>query len=415
MKRAIQNKNNYRITALLLCTALLLFVGACSSEQDVSVPVVATPPVLSAPELITRPATPSPASTPIPSPSATPMVDPIMDIVQGLSDRELIGQMVMCGFSGNQEPSKEFVQLMETYKLGSIILFSSNVHSDRQTTALTSSLNRHNPLPSIPLMIAVDVEGGTVRRFSSWRPNIKSAYSLGQIGDVQFTYNQFVRIATRLKDVGINMDLAPVMDIAPKISGTFLETRMFGTTPEAAAVQIEAAISGLHDGGVSSVGKHFPGHGNTKTDSHSSTPVMQTTKAMLDEYELVPFVKGMDAGVDGIMMGHLLYEKIDPDYPASISSIFITDILREELGFQGVVLSDDMVMRGITSRLDIGDAAVRFIEAGGDIVLIGRQIDQQRNALEKIYNACQDGQISRERLEQSVYRILTLKAKRMGL
>ena len=415
MKRAIQNKNKGWIALLLLFAMLLSFTSACSSQQDAIAPLVTVTPDLPSTDVSTHTERPELTFAPTPSPTASPLVDPIMDIIQGLSDRELIGQMVMCGFTGSREPSKEFVELMETYKLGNVILFSANIHSDKQTEALTASLKLHNPMPGIPLIIATDVEGGTVRRFSSWQPNIKSAYSLGQKGDAQFTYDQFARIAGRLIATGINMDLAPVMDIAPKISGTALDTRMFGTVPEEAAIQIEAAISGLHDGGVASVGKHFPGHGNTTTDSHSSLPVMQATKEMWDEYERIPFLRGMEAGVDGIMMGHLLYKNIDPDYPASISKIFITDILREELGFQGVVFSDDMVMGGITSRLEIKEAAVKFIEAGGDIVLIGRKTDQQRAALEGIYDAFISGQISRERLEQSVYRILTLKEKRIGL
>ena len=415
MKKTMQNKSKCRVRALLICAAMLLLAGACAPGQEAAAPGEVAPTASPAPAPSAAIEPPKPTLVPTPSPSMIPVADPIADIVQSLTDRELIGQMVMCGFSGSKEPAKEFVELMKTYRLGSVILFSGNVHADKQTATLTAALNRYNPMPDIPLMIATDVEGGTVRRFSSWSPDIRSAHALGKKGDTQFTYDQFVRIANRLKEAGINMNLAPAMDIAPTMSGTFLQTRMFGGEPEEASVQIAAAIAGLHDGGVASVGKHFPGHGNTRTDSHSSTPVLQTTKEQLTGYELIPFIRGMEAGVDGIMIGHLLYEQIDPENPATVSPTIITGILREELGFQGVVISDDMVMRGLTARLAIEEAAVQFIEAGGDIALIGRGIDRQRDVLEALYAARESGRISRERLEQSVYRILTLKAKRMGL
>ena len=334
--------------------------------------------------------------------------DPVMEMVSSLSDEELIGQMVMCGFSGVSSPSSDFLAFMEKYKVGNVILFGDNIETDEQTRKLTSVLNEHNPVKDIPLFISTDLEGGSVRRFNSWKPNILSAKRLYQKDDPEFTYEQFLRISGRLKECGINMNLAPVLDMSKNQDATFLGTRIFGGDPERVSEQANAAVAGIKDGGVVSIGKHYPGHGGSNEDSHARTPVINSTLEEMNGYELIPFRSAVENGIDGILVGHLLYPEVDGEI-ASVSHRFITEILREDMGFDGLVMSDDMRMGGITGKYSAGEAAVRFIEAGGDMVLIGKRAGLQEQVFESIYEALDSGRITRERLEESALRILRLK------
>lgn len=360
---------------------------------------------------------PSPSSIPLPTPLPTPVPtptpttpDPICQIIDGLTDEELVGQMVMCGFSGLYKPPQEFIEFVSEYKLGNIILFSWNIETDEQTSQLTAALNEINPVPQLPLFVSTDVEGGSVRRYESWRPNISSAKKLYERNNEEYTKEQFRRIADRLVSDGINMDLAPVLDISKNQDSTFLGNRIFGKDPERTSAQAIAAVYGLQEGGAISIGKHYPGHGGTPTDSHASTPIINKSEEEWREYDLIPFRNAFEAGIDGMLVGHLLFPEIDSEV-SSVSYKFITEILREELGFEGMVMSDDMRMGGITKHMSCGEAAVRFIEAGGDMVLIGKYIEKQRDVFESIYAALESGRLSRERLEESVYRIIKLKKK----
>ena len=350
---------------------------------------------------------PTPVPTPEPTPVPTPKPDPIQTVIDGMTDEELIGQMVMCGFSGTDEPSAEFISLMQEYKLGNIILFGQNTENFGQTKALIDLIKEKNP-SDIPLSFSIDVEGGSVRRFS-WKPALFSAKTLGNKNDPALTEEQFLRIGTELMNIGITIDLAPVLDIAHDPSETFLAKRMFGSDPEKTVPQAVAAVKGLNQSGCVSIGKHFPGHGNTATDSHESVPVIKSSYEKWAEYDLTMFRAAVESGIGGMLVGHISSPKIDPDHIASVSKIFITDILRSELGFKGMVLSDDMRMQAIAGTVGIGEGSVQFIEAGGDMVLIGKGIERQKTVFHALRDALSEGRLSRERLEESVYRILVMK------
>ncbi len=353
--------------------------------------------------------TPESMVTMTPIVTSTPAPDPIRYMVKGLSDRELIGQMVMVGFDGAQSPSGDVVRLMVDYKVGSIILFGWNIETFAQTQALVERIVEYNPLPELPMLIATDVEGGLVTRFH-WSPSTKSAYLLGKSGDTDLAYEQFKRIGEGLRGCGITVDLAPVMDIAKTMAGTFLneDRRMFSSDADLTGELVSAAVMGLHDGGVLSFGKHFPGHGNTSVDSHDALPVLYTARDRWEQYERLPFQSAIDVGLDGMLVGHMSYPNFD-DTITSISSVVITDILRDDMGFSGIIMSDDMRMSAISNYVGTGEAAVRFVEAGGDLVLIGRYINKQEAVLDALYEALQNGRITRDRCEQSVYRILLAK------
>ncbi|MBR2223983.1 MAG: glycoside hydrolase family 3 protein, partial [Christensenellaceae bacterium] len=271
-------------------------------------------------------------------------------------------------------------------------------------------LEENNPFPELPLIISTDVEGGSVRRYESWKPNISSAKTLYQRDDLEATFEQYQRIAERLTGDGINMNLAPVLDISKNQDSTFLGKRIFGKDPEKVSEHAVQAILGTQAGGALSVGKHYPGHGGTATDSHASTPVIDKGLSELLSYDLIPFKNAVDAGIDGMLVGHILFPNIDSEV-SSVSYTFITEILREEFGFDGMVMSDDMRMGGITKHMSCGEAAVRFVEAGGNMVLIGKYLEKQTDVFESLYEALESGRLTRERLEESVYRIIRLKQK----
>ena len=412
---------------------LLLLLAGCGARQGADGPIAYIPAGPSAVDLTDAPATAAPLFTPAPtpvptrSPTATPEPTPtptptpvplevkLRQYVAGMTDREKIGQLVMFGFSGTQKVSSEFAGIMADYAVGNVILYGPNIARDDKDggfdrcARLTEDIRAHSAT-EIPLLISIDVEGGTVTRFR-WRTKTLSAQTLGRQNDAEAARLQFQRIATALFDVGINTDLAPVMDVARDPSKTVLGQRIISSDAETAARMGCACIEGLQTGGCLSVVKHFPGHGATSADSHDTTPVVKKSLEELRGYELGPFEQAVAAGVDGIMMAHILYPKIDPDRIASQSEIIMTDLLRGEMGFEGIIMADDFRMNGLRSKASPDQAAVRFILAGGDLILCGAKHDYQRSILKGLTDAVADGTISEERLDESVVRILTAKMK----
>ena len=394
-----------RTSPLALVTAAPLFTPAPSAAP--------TPEPTAAPEPTATPApTPEPTATPV------PLEEQLRAYVAAMSDQEKIGQLVMFGFSGTRTVSSEFTKIMADYAVGNVILYGSNIARDdkdggfERCAGLTADVRAHMAV-DIPPLISIDVEGGSVTRFR-WRTKTLSAQALGKQNDGEAARLQFERIATALLDVGVNTDLAPVLDIARDPAKTFLGSRIISSDERIAAVIGCACVEGLRNGGCLSVAKHFPGHGATAADSHDGTPVVKKGLAALRAYELYPFEQAVEAGVDAVMMAHILYPEIDPAYVASQSEILITDLLRGELGFEGVVMADDFRMKGLRNKTSLEEAGVRFILAGGDLILCGANHSYQRAILKGLTDAVADGTISRERLDESVLRILRAKMKVTG-
>ena len=389
-----------RVTAAPVATAAPLFTAAPT----------ATP----TPEP-TPPPTPTPTPTPTPEPTAVPVEFRLRQYVSTMTDREKIGQLVMFGFTGTKAVSAEFAQIMADYAVGNVILYGNNISRDDRDggfdrcARLTADIRAHSGT-AIPLLISTDVEGGSVTRFR-WRNKLQSADVLGSGNDAEAARLQFERIATALADVGVNTDLAPVLDVAKSPSKTFLGKRIISSHETVAARIGCACIEGLQSGGCLSVVKHFPGHGATAADSHDTTPVVKKTLEELEEYELFPFQQAVAAGVDGVMVAHILYPNIDPDYIATQSEIIMNDLLRRDMGFDGVIMSDDFRMNGLRSKSSLEQAAVRFILAGGDLILCGANHSYQRAILKGLTAAVADGTISEARLNESVIRLLTAKMK----
>lgn len=355
-------------------------------------------------------ATPTLTPEPTPTPQPTPEPDPIETLISQMSDSELIGQMVMMGFSGTKDVDEKSAELIQKYRVGNIILFGWNTRTFDQTTDLIEKINACNT-GRVPLTIAIDLEGGSVRRFRGWKPRLKSALNLGRTKDPQQAYDQYKYIGETLTDMGITLNLAPVLDISKDPESTFIGSRMFGGDPEKVSAMARAAIAGLHDSGITCMGKHFPGHGETTEDSHNTLPVIKTSMEQLESYALVPFMAAIEQGADAMLIGHLSFPKIDDAHISSLSHTLITSVLREQLGFDGVICSDDLRMRALRTQCSVGEGAVRHILAGGDMVMIGKNADLQTEVFEALHGAAADGTLSRERLEQSVRRILKMKFK----
>jgi len=319
---------------------------------------------------------------------------------------QAISQLFIFGFEG-REPSQTFEAFLHECNPGGLILFSRNVGSPREVAALTAALHAAAPTP---LFIAIDQEGGRVARlgppFTQW----PSPSAVGAVGSVKLTYALGEAIAKELLAVGINMNLAPVLDVLTNPANPVMAGRSFGADPQMVAQLGTAFFWGHRDIGVIAVGKHFPGHGDTAVDSHLALPIVPHELARLLAVELAPFIEVIGEGIPALMTAHLLVPALDPERPATLSRPILTDLLRGRMRFSGLVLSDDLLMQGIADSTPPGEAAVRFLEAGGDLILISEDEAAQREALAVVAQAVERGRLSEARVQESRDRIATAKA-----
>ena len=337
-------------------------------------------------------------------------VDPIIEKMKEMTIEEKIGQLVFVGLDG-MEPDERAVELIENYYVGGFILFKKNIKSIEQTVKLTNSLKNINSKNSIPLFIGADEEGGRVSRLPKELVKTPKAREIGTIDDEKFSYEIGKLLGKSLSALGINMDFAPVLDIHSNLKNTVIGDRAYGTTTEIVSKHGILVMDGIMDSNVIPVIKHFPGHGDTYVDSHIDLPVVNKTIDELEELELIPFENAIKNGADVVMMGHILLTNIDEEYPASLSERIINGILREKLKFNGVVVTDDMTMGAIAQNYDIGDASVRSLKAGSDMVLVCFEYEKQMEVLNVIMEAINNNEISQDEIDKKVYRILKLKEK----
>ena len=371
-------------------------------------------------------ASPSPSPTdtpaPTPTPSPTPMTETAEDALRAyiaaMPVEEKLGQMVLFGGRGVNSPGEEYSGILRDYRVGNLILYGNNIESGDGDGGFGRAASFIDALKStlstdIPPLVAIDVEGGKVVRFR-WDTWPSSAATLGSADDKARAVNQFQAIGAKLFTTGVNTNLAPVLDISDSPMDSFLGTRIFSGDPDVAARMGVAVTEGLHIAGCLSVAKHFPGHGGTAQDSHDVTPVVDKSADELRAYDMVPFAAAIENGVDAILVAHILYPALDNQDIASMSPLIITDILRGELGFAGIVVSDDFRMNGLNSRYDTGDAAARFVLAGGDVIMCGAEYDRQKAIMEGLYAAVSDGRLTEERINESLFRILSAKERYLG-
>lgn len=330
----------------------------------------------------------------------------IEDFVNKMTLDEKIGQMIVAGFNGT-DVNEELINLVNTNKVGGVILFKRNIETSEQLKKLNNNIDGLNK--EIPLFISVDEEGGRVNRLPSDMENFPSAREVGLKNDKDYAYNNGKSIGESLKVTGFNMNYAPVLDIFSNPKNTVIGDRAFGSDVETVSTMGIATMKGIEEEGIISVIKHFPGHGDTSVDSHYGLPIVYKTLEELENFELIPFKKAIKEGCKAIMVSHILLDKIDKQNPSSMSETVITDILREQLGFDGVVITDDMEMGAITENFTIEDACVQSIIAGCDIVLIGSGNESIYNTIQAIKDSILNGKITEERINESVVRIIKLK------
>lgn len=386
-----------RTAAALL--ALMLLLTACGRPAEAPPPIDVVQP--------TDEPTPEPTPEPTTEPTPEPTPDPVAEIVAAMSDAELAGQLVMGGVGRGESVSAVAAKLLTDGCMGGAILFGWNTISFPQGAAFTAEINALSRA-RVPMMIAVDLEGGKVCRFPEWEGVLKSPSKLAAAGDTAAAVRQFREIGEKLRELGFTVDLAPVADIAHDPAASFMASRIFGADADTASAMTAAVIQGLHEGGMAACCKHFPGVAETGDDPHKAIPVINATLGELENYYFVPFRAAIEAGCDMMLVTHVIIPAIDPDNLASLSEAVITGELREKMGFDGVIIIDDLRMDAVELTMDEPDAAVAFILAGGDIVMAGEDT-LAVEVLDRLVEAMATGELTRERIEESAYRIVAMK------
>ena len=323
--------------------------------------------------------------------------------------RRQIGRLLIAGFHGQQIPV-ELRSLAREFGLGGVILFARNVAEPEQVADLAFEAARLPP--EVPAWVSVDQEGGRVARlkapFTEWPPMA----ALGRSGDVVLAERFARALAAELKAVGITLDFAPVLDVHTNPKNPVIGDRALAETASEVARLGGAIVRALQDEGVAACGKHFPGHGDTATDSHLELPIVEHPVERLREVEFVPFKAAIDAGVATIMTAHVFAPALDEERPATLSRRVVTGLLRDELGFGGVILSDDLEMKAIASHHAVPDAAVLAIAAGCDgLLMCSGDYEAQVRALESVIHAVEEERLPLARVEDALARQLRAKER----
>ena len=322
----------------------------------------------------------------------------------GITQR--LGQLCMIGFEG-PEVTPDLRAWMKEYRPGGVILFSRNLVDAEQIARLTNELQEIAGDP--PLLIAIDQEGGRVSRLPSGFTIFPPAATVARSGSQELAYQAAAVTAVELRAVGINMNMAPVLDVHTNPANPIIGDRAFSSDPETVSLLGAATIAGLHDHLVLACGKHFPGHGDTNTDSHLELPVVTASRERLETVELKPFRYAIAHGLQAVMTAHVHYPALDPVDPATLSSTILAGLLRQEMGFAGLIFSDDLEMRAILDHLSAGDAAVRSIRAGVDMLLVCKSRDLETQTLEAVRRAVDSQEIDSRSLETSLARLHRIK------
>jgi beta-N-acetylhexosaminidase len=336
-------------------------------------------------------------------------------ILAGMSLEQKVGQVFMLGFEGTTLTEQNRA-LVHDLHLGGVTLFARNIDNAQQLARLDADLQ--SIADPVPLFISVDQEGGLVVRVTQGATIFPGNMAVGATGDVGLARRVAEAEAEELLAMGVNMDLAPVLDVNTNPLNPVIGVRSFGSQTELVSQMGVATVDGLQRNGVSAVGKHFPGHGDTAVDSHLDLPVVPHPLERLEGLEFQPFRAAIQAGVDGIMTAHLYVPSIEPEAerPATLSHAVLTGLLRERLGYTGLILTDALDMGAIKRDRSAAGAAVEAFEAGADMLLVAGITAEDRAHLGEgppaLLAAVHSGRVPEERLDASVLRILEAKARR---
>ncbi|ARD47778.1 beta-N-acetylhexosaminidase [Sporosarcina sp. P33] len=332
----------------------------------------------------------------------------IQSVIQKMGTDEKLGQLIMMGVQGPRLDSaaKKFIE--ETH-VGGVILFKRNLVSVTQSLTLLNELKQANADAKAPLFISADEEGGRVTRLPKEIMKSPSNRKIGNAESGKYAFEAGELAGRKMSAFGLNMDFAPVLDVDSNPSNPVIGDRSYSSDAKLVSKAGIRQAKGMKSQRVIPVVKHFPGHGDTSVDSHIELPVIRHTKERLQNVELLPFKEAIQEGINAVMVGHLIVQAYDPKTPASFSKPVIQGLLRDELQFNGVVITDDLIMGAIGKNYSIGDAAIQSILAGGDILLVGHDYQPVTDVLTALHNALDEGTITEQRINQSVERILLVK------
>jgi len=322
---------------------------------------------------------------------------------------ERVGQLIMAGFDGPTVPV-ELWNIAREFELGGLILFSRNIEAPLQIAEQAYAAKQFKQ--EWPMWVSVDQEGGRVQRFRKPHTEWPPLATLGRCGDERLTVSFANALASELRVVGVTMNFAPVLDVATNADNPVIGDRAIAEQVNDVSRLGQAIIAATQSNGVAACGKHFPGHGDTSVDSHLCLPVVDLDEARLREVELDPFRSAIEAGVSGLMTAHVSYPALDDEYPATLSSRIIKTLLRDELSFDGLIMTDDMEMGAIVENYDPIEASVRAVAAGCDVLLLcGADHVRQVSIIEGIIHAVEEGRLSEQRLEDALSRQRRVKEK----
>ena len=302
-------------------------------------------------------------------------------------------------------------EALQEYAVGGIVMFSKNIQDRDQICAMLANLQEYS---KYPLFLGVDEEGGSlVARVANSGtisvPTFPNMMEIGNTGNPEEAYEVGRTIGTYLKDLGFNLDFAPIADVLVNPENQVIGERAFGSDAELVAKMVKRVVEGLQEQEVSAVLKHFPGHGGTEADSHEGTAILNRTLEELRSEEFLPFQSGIEAGADMIMVGHISVPEVTgDDTPATLSETVITNLLRNELGFDGIIITDSMSMGAIVDHYGPGETAVQVIRAGGDMILMPQDFVEARQA---VLDAVDQQEITEERINESLRRIYRIKLR----
>lgn len=327
---------------------------------------------------------------------------------------KVVGQLLVVGFEGKKITS-EIKELIHTFHVGGIILFSRNIGTPSEILNLTTDLQREAKMAGYqyPLLICVDQENGIVRRLGAGTTVFPGAMALGATDDVSNAYNVGYATGEELLGLGINWNLAPVVDVNNNPENPVIGVRSFGQSPAKVAQFGKESMKGMQDAGVVTTLKHFPGHGDTDVDSHLTLPTISHDLQRLEEVELTPFKACIAAGADTVMTAHIHFPAIESEagLPATLSEKVITGLLRQRLHYNGVVTTDCMEMDAISQTIGTEKGAVSAVKAGADFVMISHTFERQKGSIKEIVNALESGEIDMNEILEANKRIQDLKEK----
>lgn len=364
--------------------------------------------------------------SPFPLPTVPPTREPTepidmvevraREILAGMTLEEKIYQMFivtpeqLTGYGTVTQSGEASRAAIEKHPVGGVIYFSQNLTSRDQCSDMIRKLQSYSELG---LFIAVDEEGGSVTRLGH-NPDMgvtdyPAMGTIGATGDVGEAYDVGYTLGTEIGELGFNLDFAPVADVNSNPNNPVIGKRSFHSDPQIAADMVAACVEGFGDSGTLCTLKHFPGHGDTSSDSHYGAVEISKDLDELMECELLPFIAGIEAGAPVIMVGHITVPNVtQEDVPATLSHELVTLLLREQLGYEGLVVTDSMVMQAVTDRYSSASAAVKAVQAGVDLILMPQSLTK---SVAGIADAVQSGELTEERIDESVLRILQTKLR----